>query len=573
MVPSGDRPFSSRQQRLDAGRRRASVSTTATAVGAGEQTPATPASAGTGTAGLATGGPHQPLPPHFIDDAAGRVAWLAMTAPVVIVVSQLLHRYTQPVLAGIVNDPVNRLATLASVLCSIGIVAAHRYRVVTNRTILLLGMALELVVAVNISMLETTLPITGAHPVAGISALGCWIVIAGTVIPNRPVWTLTTALAAATTWPVAYALNAVRLDFAPAPWGSLVVWPFFNYMLAAIAYLFGRHAYGMAVAAHEAEALGSYRLVSRIGEGGMGEVWKASHQMLARAAAIKLVRPQVARGSGYQADVLVRRFKREANVIALLQSPHTVYLYDFGVSADGRFYYVMELLDGISLQALVTRFGPQPASRVVSILSQACCSLEEAHRQGLVHRDLKPSNIMLCKVALMHDFVKVVDFGLAKCLNMEDTTQLTIEGTTTGTPAYMAPEVALGETRVDGRADVYALGCVAYFLLTGTMVFEHPNATTLALQHIQAVPDPPSQRTELAIPAELERIVLACLAKKPADRPASAGELGQMLAAVGGPAWTSEQADAWWERNLPLTSELRSFAQTPIATPAVVRKV
>jgi len=289
----------------------------------------------------------------------------------------------------------------------------------------------------------------------------------------------------------------------------------------------------------------------------MGEVWRANHQLLARNAAIKLVRPRT-KLSDRQADVWVKRFRREANVIAGLQSPNTIYLYDFGVSKTGEFYYVMELLDGISLQTLVTTFGPQPAARVRSILRQICSSLEEAHQQGLVHRDLKPSNVMLCKVALNYDFVKVLDFGLAKCAACEDVTQLTIEGTTAGTPGYMAPEVTLGESQVDGRADLYALGCVAYFLLTGTLVFPDANPMAMALKHVQASPDPPSTRTELPIPPDLERIVMHCLAKAPASRPASARLVAEWLGACNVPGWTDEDAMLWWDRHLPPTSTLRS---------------
>ena len=230
--------------------------------------------------------------------------------------------------------------------------------------------------------------------------------------------------------------------------------------------------------------------------------------------------------------MFIKRFRREANMIAGLQSPHTVYLYDFGTAQDGRFYYVMELLDGISLQTLVTTFGPQPASRVVFILRQICSSLDEAHEQGLVHRDLKPSNVMLCKVAKRHDFVKVLDFGLAKSVarvERADVSQLTVEGVAAGTPGYIAPEVALGDADVDARADLYALGCVAYVLLTGTLVFPDPNPLSMTLKHVQAAPDPPSLRTELPIPPDLERIILQCLEKNPADRPSSARELDEML--------------------------------------------
>jgi len=304
----------------------------------------------------------------------------------------------------------------------------------------------------------------------------------------------------------------------------------------------------------------------------MGEVWKAGHDMLARQAAIKLVRPMTRATSAKQMDLWVKRFRREANVIAGLQSPHTIYLYDFGVSRDGQFYYVMELLDGVSLQTLITQFGPQPPSRVRSMLMQVCESLEEAHQQSLVHRDLKPSNVMLCKLALQHDFVKVLDFGLAKCAACEDATQLTVEGVTAGTPGYIAPEVALGETKIDGRADLYALGCVAYFLLTGTMVFNDSNPMTVALKHVQAQPDPPSSRTELPIPVEMEQLIMRCLEKNPHDRPAGAREISGSLEAMDLPPWTEEDAGAWWERNLPATSTLRTLPAT-VTDPRTLERV
>ena len=510
---------------------------------------------------------------QLVESAAGRVAWLAPVASAVIVFVQIFQALTQPTLADVVMRPGNRLASLAAVLLGIAIFVLHRYKVVRPHTIAALGVPFEILVAFCISMIETTTPPEAGEPVLGISSVGPWILANGVFIPNRPGRTFATALAAATTWPLAYVINASLIGFPPVPVGQLIIWPFFNYLLAVLAYLVARRIYPMTVAAETALELGSYRLVSRIGEGGMGEVWRASHQMLARAAAIKIVRPQMISGSARQADVSVRRFKREANVIASLQSPHTVYLYDFGVTQDGRFYYVMELLDGISLQTLVSTFGPQPVGRVLAIMRHACRSLAEAHQYGLVHRDLKPSNMMLCKVALRYDFVKVLDFGLAKCVRGEDESRITMDGMTTGTPGYIAPEVALGEPNIDGRADVYALGCVAYFLLTGSLVFEDPNPMSMALKHVQTPPDPPSQRTELPIPPDLEAIVMRCLAKLPADRPSSAGELNQLLTACVTPIWTEAEAQAWWEKHLPLTSTLRGFAQDLSFTPQIVRKV
>jgi serine/threonine-protein kinase len=510
----------------------------------------------------------------MVEDAAKRLGWLALVVAILIPLVQVFQRFAQPALTPALDTDINRLATLAAELLALGVFALRHYRVVLPRVLLVIGMVWEVVVAFCIAMIETTIPPDPAHPTLGISSIAPWIITVGVFIPNRPAGTLVTALAAATTWPVAYLINASIHDFPPPHLGQILTWPFFNYQFAILAYLIGRRMYGITIAAQTALELGSYRLVAPIGEGGMGEVWKASHQMLARSAAIKLIRMQGAGSSARQADLSAKRFKREANVIASLQSPHTVYLYDFGAARDGRFYYVMELLDGISLQTLVTTFGPQPPARVLPILIAIADSLEEAHRQGLVHRDLKPSNAMICKVGLAHDFVKVLDFGLAKVISGDDlTTQLTMEGTAAGTPGYIAPEVAMGEPSIDGRADVYALGCIAYFLLTGTLVFNDPNPMSLALKHVQVAPDPPSSRTELPIPSDLERIVMHCLGKRPDDRPASAAALAEALAACSTPHWTPAEADAWWQRHLPPTSTLRSFAQLTSRTPAVIHKV
>jgi serine/threonine-protein kinase len=224
----------------------------------------------------------------------------------------------------------------------------------------------------------------------------------------------------------------------------------------------------------------------------------------------------------------------------------------------------MELLDGISLEVLVEQFGPQPAERVIHLLRQICESLEEAHRHGLVHRDIKPSNVFACRLGLEHDFVKVLDFGLVKDVSVVST-QLTMEGTSAGTPAYMAPEVALGEENVDGRVDIYGLGCVAYFLLTGSPVFHESSPTATALAHVQKPPVPPSQRSEIPIPEDLEQVVLRCLAKKREDRPHSARELSRMLSrcrAAG--EWTRDEAHEGWQAYLPETSTHR-LARLPHA--------
>jgi serine/threonine-protein kinase len=323
---------------------------------------------------------------------------------------------------------------------------------------------------------------------------------------------------------------------------------------AAWAIPVARHFYRLGVQVSKARAMGSYELLELIGKGGMGEVWSARHRMLARTSAIKLIRSEalLVKG-GENAQLLLRRFEREARATAALRSPHTVELYDFGTSEDGAFYYVMELLEGLDLETLVQRFGPLPAGRVIYLLSQAAKSLAEAHEMGLVHRDVKPRNIFVCRMATEHDFIKVLDFGLVK-FNAAESTQscLTRDGVTTGTPAFMAPEVAMGRPDVDGRADLYSLGCVGYWLLTGQLVFEAENAMAIVIAHVQTPPVPPSQRTEMEVPGSLERVILQCLEKDPARRPETARRLLDLLAECeGAGAWTQKEAEPWWGTHLP----------------------
>jgi serine/threonine protein kinase len=291
-------------------------------------------------------------------------------------------------------------------------------------------------------------------------------------------------------------------------------------------------------------------LVERLGEGGMGEVWKARHRLLARPAAIKLIR---ASPSGIS-DGARRRFEREAQVTARLRSPHTVTLFDFGVADDGAFYYVMELLEGLDADALVRRFGPMPAERVAHVLRHICHSLSEAHSYGLVHRDIKPANVFLCRYGEDHDFVKVLDFGIAKAAHERPDTEtsLTVANMIQGTPAFIAPEQALGGLDVDARADIYSAGCVVYWLLTGELVFTAETPLKLLLAHAHAQPEPPSAKTALPIPPELDALVLSCLAKDREHRPKSPRDLLEQLEAiVFQQAWTEASSREWWETHLP----------------------
>jgi serine/threonine-protein kinase len=269
----------------------------------------------------------------------------------------------------------------------------------------------------------------------------------------------------------------------------------------------------------------------------------------------------LASADGESADLAVKRFIREAETAASLRSPHTVEIYDFGVTEDETLYFVMELLDGMDLESLVRQYGPLPAGRVIHILCQACESLEEAHVRGLVHRDIKPANLHVGRVALHRDFVKVLDFGLVKPVAAAagPHSLATVAGMAVGTPAYMAPEMAFGEA-MDGRADIYALGCVAYYLLTGRLVFEAENTLQMIAKHLQAPPLPPSRRTDQYIPEALDETVLACLQKDPAHRPASAGELARRLKAIEVEPWREEDATRWWD-------QAEGRGHTPAASP------
>ncbi len=241
--------------------------------------------------------------------------------------------------------------------------------------------------------------------------------------------------------------------------------------------------------------LGSYEVLSLLGAGGMGQVWRAKHLMLDRPAAVKLIRPEsLGPEAGVQAETLLRRFEREAKATSALRSPHTVQIYDFGTTEDGTFYYAMELLEGRDLKSLVEQHGPLPAERVIYILRQVCESLAEAHRNGLIHRDIKPANIFLAEVAFKYDFVKVLDFGLVKQTPGTGWkgSRLTIEGAVAGTPAFMAPELIKGSSKIDERVDIYSLGCVAYGLLTGQLVFEGNTPLQIIAAHLEQQPVLPS---------------------------------------------------------------------------------
>jgi serine/threonine protein kinase len=295
-------------------------------------------------------------------------------------------------------------------------------------------------------------------------------------------------------------------------------------------------------AAIEAKHLGQYRLEERLGAGAMGVVYRGHHAMLRRPTAIKMLNLDKVN------EASIERFEREVQITCKLNNPNTVAIYDYGRTPEGVFYYAMEYLDGIDLQALVEKYGPQPEGRVIRILKAICGSLYEAHSQGLVHRDMKPANVMLNRRGGEPDVVKVLDFGLVRAL--DEAKQAAQSGGLTGTPLYMSPEAIQTPDLVDARSDLYAVGAIGYFLLTGKPVFEARTLVELCQHHVESLPESPSQRLGRAVSAELESAILACLEKSRARRPQTARDLAGLLdRALTARSWTLDDAEAWWGRH------------------------
>ncbi len=318
-------------------------------------------------------------------------------------------------------------------------------------------------------------------------------------------------------------------------------------------------------AALQAKQLGQYALDEELGAGGFGTVYRGHHALMRRPVAVKLLDPLMA------TDHSIARFEREVQLTCALTHPNTIALYDYGRTPEGLFYYAMEYLEGLALDKLVQDFGRQPEGRVVHILRQVCGSLAEAHAKGLVHRDIKPANIFLTQRGGIPDFVKVLDFGLVKARNLEGQVELTGATATLGTPLYMSPEAVEHPDRVDGRSDLYSLGCVGYYLLTGETVFAGLSVGEVMLQQVRSLPDKPSIRLRQPVSADLEEVLMGCLAKRPADRPASAEALEAALAKCAAAAtWNREQAGEWWrKRGVAMTEKTRVIPGTNLSVSTI----
>lgn len=492
------------------------------------------------------------LAPDLLRRAADRLqlvsAVISISLAVYIVVSSSGSLGVGPDLG---QTTPTRLVFLGMLVVSIAVYFLGRFRWLSPERMLDVGLIYEVVLAFSGGVAVQLFASELRMPMWGVSEVVVLILLFAVLVPNTPGKVLTASLVAATMDPIGDVIYSLRsgTDLSLA---NMVGAYYANYLAAGIAVVAAHVLTRLQREVSEARELGSYRLVDLLGRGGMGEVWRADHRMLARPAAIKLIRPDVLLDIGEDRQALVQRFEREAQATAALSSPHTIQLYDFGTTPEGAFYYVMELLDGLELQQLVERFGPVPPGRAVYILEQVCNSLVEAHAQGLIHRDIKPANIYVCRYGLETDFVKLLDFGLVgRRPGIAGDEQLTMGVCPGGTPAFMAPEQILGDKPVDGRTDIYALGCVAFWLLTGRCVFLAETPMEALVKHARERPELPSRVSEVPIPDSLDTLVLACLDKDPDLRPPSARALRGRLGSCDVDPWTAKEADGWWSLHLP----------------------
>ena len=509
--------------------------------------------------------PARAIPNDLLKEASRRLEIMSLLAAVLWAVASILWHLR----LGSQSDQL-RLSPYTSadniaVVSVVASLALYYYARSTKREpqfILNIGLGYMVLTAAAIGLIThwyTDSAELSAEVAPTISWIGVVILMFAAVIPSSPRKTIIAGLIAASMNPLGMLIARARgvWDFGPPLNALMMHYP--DFLLIGAAVVIARVVSRLGQQVSKAREMGSYQLGDLLKRGGMGEIYRATHTMLARPAAIKLIRPEMLRSDNDgDSQIAVKRFHREAEAAANLRSPHTVELFDFGVTEDQTLYFVMELLQGMDLETMVRTHGPMPPSRVIHILRQVCESLEEAHANGLVHRDIKPANIHVGHVGIREDFVKVLDFGLVKSVAASSEVSLgTAVGRTPGTPAYMAPEMALGET-VDGRADIYALGCVAYYLLTGKLVFDAENTFQMVAKHLNHQPVPPSDRGGVEIPEELERLVLSCLEKKPDARPASADALSRALAAIDVEQWTDAQAKEWWAFEQSKSADMRA---------------
>jgi len=529
--------------------------------------------------GLATSGFSTTLPAALMEQSASRLRVMAVLYSSVFFFAGALPVLLLPDEREMFLASASRWVPMVLSIGSGAVVAwlASPARL-SAETLVRMGLVYQVIGSIGIAWVEYMQPPTGTtamSPLQGLSWVAVWMLAFAITVPSHPRSAIGASLASSSVVPLVSAL-AMRVGYLPVvPAIEFFLHVILPYLIVVVIAAIGAKViYSLGVDLKRALDLGSYQLEERLGSGGMGEVWRARHRLLARPAAVKLIRAEVFEAAGVaRQSALRRRFEREAQTTSLLLSPHTIDLFDYGVTDDGAFYYAMELLDGFDLKTLVERFGPVPVERAVHMLVQACHSLAEAHATGLVHRDITPANIFVCRYGRDVDFVKVLDFGLVKpeaALDTNDPGPTHVDRVG-GTPAFMSPEQALGKGQLDGRSDIYALGCVAYWLVTGSLVFPRPTAMAMAVAHSQTEPEPPSHRTELPIPPEFDALILECLAKSPADRPPTAELLAHRLETLPGlPEWDRSRARDWWNLYHPTDDTKRRLTVDTTAVKVVL---
>ena len=406
------------------------------------------------------------------------------------------------------------------------------------------GLGFHVVMAWLLALIELPRYFGDPH-LTGISALTVWQLLFPGLVPMRTRDVVGGAILVAAAAPVTGALAAATgsdIDLGAVALSSITV-----VAAGGVGIAFSRILYALGREVAAARHVGSYQLLEVLGRGAMGEVWRAEHRLLRRPAAVKLI---LASRLAKDAQLTADQFQREARITATLRSPHTIELYDFGVTDDGVFFYVMELLEGGDLQSILDAHGPLPPGRVIHLLRQACLSLDEAHAAGLVHRDIKPANLFVARLGTSYDVLKVLDFGVAEGVGAEPERN---EGgvVVRGNAATVAPEALQGRS-TDGRADLYALGHVGLILLTGKHVFDAPTRDSLVDAHLRCEPVRPSRRAGVTIPADLEDLLMHCIAKDPEERPPSAAALERALAScIDAHGWTTDDAMRWWAARKP----------------------
>jgi len=487
------------------------------------------------------------LPPDVLRDARGRVRAAAASGTVAYA-AFLAFELTGAAGGGSAERSIDLRHDWAGLgLCGL-LWLASALKPVSDRLLLRLAIATEVMVCALVSFGVTAAALQRTQHVNGLTWVVPIVILFPLLVPFPPWTTLVVSALCVSTTPIAMAAVASRGPFAIGPsdyWSAAIT----GVVAAGIAVMASHTVYRAARQVAAARRIGAYELLEPLGHGGMGDVWKARHLLLARPAAVKRIRPETLQGSLEARAEATERFTREARITATLRSPHTVELFDFGESTDGTFYYAMELLDGMNLEHFVYRYGAIEPRRAVAWLAQACHSLGEAHALNLVHRDVKPANIVLCRYGRDRDFVKILDFGLTRPVDATADAALTGAGVRVGTPGYMSPEQVFG---LPGgpRSDLYSLGCVAYFLLAGEKPFDADTPAELLRLHAQAPPPPLAGRTRTPVPPRLDAVVMACLAKDPNDRPADADRVREALeSSLDAPPWTAADAQEWWARH------------------------